>query len=308
MKTDQEQHESDVATTGNTPKDIIPSPATSSAITLRPKPTGIVRKILWYLRVYWHRLYAAMKSPRWWFGNLVYFGVLISIAWPLYSKNHLTRGIMYTMLIILSKFGTVRRLTASQAMQMIPRDYLFRKTLLNRIILESRHGQTMSDEQVLRFQQDVLSLIANYVRSHREDSSGTEIFVNLLRIEGDEVVVVARDRNHRHPQPRYKKEGMLVAIAIEQGEVAYTGDAKKELKLVGKQYKSILVLPVRDESKVYGAVSIDSTKTHHFDLEHSELERYLTPYVSLLVWTLERKKTMTLSEVVLAETSWEKQS
>ena len=134
-----------------------------------------------------------------------------------------------------------------------------------------------------------------FVRNHRDDASGTEIFVNLLVIEGDGVVVVARNHEHRVPLARYPKKDMIAARAIEQGQVAFSGNVEKEWGVTGKPYKSVLVLPVRSETAVLGAVSIDSSRGHHFDIEHRELERYLAPYVALLVWTLERNVAMVSS-------------
>jgi len=96
--------------------------------------------------------------------------------------------------------------------------------------------------------------------------------------------------HHRNPDARYPKEDMLATSAIEHGEVTWIGDLAKHFpSAAGKRYKSILVLPIIGAHAVLGAVSIDSTRKHHFDLEHKELERYLAPYVCLLAWTLEAK-------------------
>lgn len=80
---------------------------------------------------------------------------------------------------------------------------------------------------------------------------------------------------------------MLAWNAITTGEAAVTGDLSADFPGSGaKLYKSILVLPIHGMGCVLGAVSIDSVRDHHFDLEWSELERALAPYVCVLGWTL----------------------
>jgi hypothetical protein len=54
-----------------------------------------------------------------------------------------------------------------------------------------------------------------------------------------------------------------------------------------KRYRSILAIPIVGEHNgMLGAVSVDSTRPHDFDLDSEDLVRSLMPYVSLLGWTL----------------------
>jgi putative methionine-R-sulfoxide reductase with GAF domain len=82
---------------------------------------------------------------------------------------------------------------------------------------------------------------------------------------------------------------MLATKAFETGDHAFVGDVHAEYGDTEKPYRSILALPVRGESSVIAVVSIDSARPYHFDLESHDLERYLSPYIALLEWTLRAK-------------------
>jgi signal transduction protein with GAF and PtsI domain len=88
---------------------------------------------------------------------------------------------------------------------------------------------------------------------------------------------------------------MLAWRALSTGVTCVTGDVAKDFPDTGpKPYASIMAIPIHGAGRVLGVVSIDSSRRHHFDLEWSELERYLLPYVCLLGWTL-TKSTLKLS-------------
>ena len=125
-------------------------------LAVHPKPAGLVARSGWYFRVYGYRLRVAMKSPRWWFNNVVFFGIWAMIGWPLYASQHAARGVIYTLGLCVLKFGQARRMSGANAMQMIPKDYLARKTLFFRLILEARKGPTLSPDGIQRFQRDAL--------------------------------------------------------------------------------------------------------------------------------------------------------
>ena len=259
-------------------------PATA-LIRYRPK------ELSWSERVatYAHRLRASLVSPLWWVGNLLLIGFWIAVGWPVYQSS-IKRGLLHTALAIGLLVGRAWRYAAPRTMQPVPIAYLERKASLYRLIKDMQRRESMTSAEILRFQCETLVLIASYVRSHRADTAGTEIFTNLLIEDGDHLKVIARNFDHRNPDARYPKEDMLATSAIEHGEVTWIGDLAKHFpSAAGKRYKSILVLPIIGAHAVLGAVSIDSTRKHHFDLEHKELERYLAPYVCLLAWTLEAK-------------------
>jgi hypothetical protein len=144
----------------------------------------------------------------------------------------------------------------------------------------------MAPHEVSRFQRETLELVASYVRSHRADFSATQIYVNLLVEDGDELVVIARDSEHRKPGARYQRRLMAAATVFENGDHLVVGNVQREYGDVDKPYRSILLLPVRGPQTVLAVLSIDSAKAHHFDLEGRDLERYLAPYTALLEWSL----------------------
>ncbi len=213
------------------------------------------------------------------------------IGWPLFDAQAPIRGVAFAGLTVLMKVGMARRMAWSAEMKLVPRFYMERKLMMYRLILESRRASTMGPHEIARYQRDTLALIANYVRSHREDPDGTTIFVNLVVADGDAVRVVARSDDHRMPSATYSRATSLVGQVIDTGEVGYTGNIAADWEVTGKPYKSVLVLPVRDQSAILGAVAIDSSKAYHFDIEHNELDRALQPYIALLVWTLEQNRT-----------------
>jgi transcriptional regulator with GAF, ATPase, and Fis domain len=218
---------------------------------------------------------------------LIVLGFWMALGWPVYQKST-TLGVAHTAFAILVLGGRAWRYASPRTMQLVRESYLERKNMLYRLIKEMQHRELSSPTDVLRFQTDALQLIASYVRAHRGDGSGTEIFVNLLAESGNDIVVVARNHDHRQPTARYPKHQMVAWESMRLGEVGLVGDTRRELgpETRSKPYRSILILPIRDDRKILGAVSIDSSRPHHFDLEWSELERYLAPYVCLLGWTL----------------------
>src|SRR5262249_8006109 len=150
----------------------------------------------------------------------------------------------------------------------------------------------MSDGEIRGYQEDVLKLIALYVRDHRQDFSASKVFVNLLVAEGADIVVLARDRSHREASPRMPKTTWLPWAAVVMRETQVTGDVYAEYPDTppGKPYKSIMVMPVWCRDKIVAAVSVDSSHSYHFDRESTKLKQYLWPYVSLLAWTLNKAR------------------
>lgn len=253
------------------------------------------QRVAWYARSHSYRFWASIKTARFWWQNVVFFGAWIAVGWPVFQTNHATHSAIYVLMLIMMKLGTARRISARHNMKLIERGYLERKTLLYRLILESRLARTLNEDQVLRFQVETLQLIANFVRCHREDEASRKIFVNLLVRDSADILVLARDTPTRQPNARYPRSSMLAEEAISSGEAVFTGNVHARFPNFpgrAKTYNSILVLPIRNERGILGAVSIDSTELHHFDLEYNELERFLAPYLALLVWTLERRELL----------------
>jgi hypothetical protein len=146
-----------------------------------------------------------------------------------------------------------------------------------------------TEHEIEGFQQDTLRLIASFVRDHRSDLRGKRIFVNLLVAEGEELVVVARSDPKRPVPQRYKADECLVAwTAITEGVTQFTGDIYADCPGTprGKPYNSVLVIPIKLDKRVLGAVSVDSAAKYHFDRYVDELQTEMAPYVQLLAVTL----------------------
>jgi hypothetical protein len=173
-------------------------------------------------------------------------------------------------------------------MQQLAKGYLTRKVLLYRLVQDAPRAALMSAHEISRFQQEVLHLIASYVRDHRRDVGAKQIFANLLVGEGDEMVVIARDQAHRSGTARYPKVRMIAARALESGKPQLVGELYEEWPETdgSKPYHSILAIPVFLENKTVGVVSIDSSIPWHFHAD-PHLVDYLLPYVGLLAWTLD---------------------
>lgn len=236
-----------------------------------------------------HRLRADVRRPWWWYNLLARLVMFVVALWAIFARSK-PLGFFAIVAAIAGAYGTSRKLAGPQTTDVVQTRQKQRALEMQRLISRMPpNRELMTREQTEEFQGDVLRLIANYVRSHREDVNETEIFVNLLVAVGDHMIVIARDKAHRQSGAKYPRAGMLVAKAFDTNEVQWTGDAESDFGLK-RAYKSILALPIRNVSGVpLGVVSIDSTRPHHFDIEVDELEPHLGPFLSLLIWTLEER-------------------
>jgi hypothetical protein len=226
-----------------------------------------------------------MFSGSWWLRTGIFLLSLGALGIPVYQKS-VGLGLLHSAITVVLVLGKAAVFSSNRTMKIVHRDYLERKALLYRLIKDLQRHPEMTREEVSRFQREALELIASYVRAHRADFSRTEIFVNLLVEDGDSLVVIARDRDHRMPGARYSRSTMAAAKVFESGDHIVVGNVHREYGDVEKEYRSILVLPVRGRSGISAVVSIDSARAHHFDLEARDLERFLQPYIGLLEWTL----------------------
>lgn len=256
--------------------------ATGGEIEL-PTNRRLTTKI--YVIAWYQRARAALKSPAWWGQILAFVIFWVAVGWPLFKDTK--KGILYVVLVALGASARAWAQATPKLMQLVRDQYFQRKMIFYRLLKRMQFQPTWSVEEVQNFQREALWLIASYVRGHRADWQASEIFVNLVVAEGDEVVVIARDMDHRTPLARYPKAGMFVWQVIKKGVTATTGDLAGDYPASpSKPYKSILAIPVQGEGCVLGAVSIDSARAHHFDLEALDLGRGLAPYICLLAWTL----------------------
>lgn len=167
--------------------------------------------------------------------------------------------------------------------------------------LKSVHRNPDEAKQILT---DLLDTIVLHVRDYRGcvRDDRPVVFANVLVVEGDSMVVIARDAVSHSPEYRrdipqsYPKASLLCGRAVESGRVISTGDLLSEYPETNanKQYKSILAIPLfPEDGKPYGALSIDSTRSYFFEglnagkLE-SDLENTLQPYIQMITLVMEQ--------------------
>lgn len=241
-----------------------------------------------HLHVCWFRF-------RYWAGQssvlvrILYTLVYLYLPLTAATQLGLSDTTIYGLIALIAAQGAkAYRDSSPKHMQQLTQGYLTRKILLNRLVQDAPRAGIMSAHEVSRFQQEALHLIATYVRDHRRDLGAKHIFANLLIGDGDEMVVVARDRAHRTNSARYLKKRMVAARALETGRTQLVGELYEEWPDTDgeKPYRSILAIPVFLGNRTVGVVSIDSSIPWHFHADPN-LADYLMPYVGLLAWTLD---------------------
>jgi hypothetical protein len=248
-----------------------------------------------YARTYWYRFRANLRSWAAWQSGLVTFGFWFAVLVPAVEAS-LKKGAAYIAFAVLLSLLKALRHSRPENMKLVRREYFERKALMYKLVRQMHRRHAMSAQEIKRFQQDALGLVASYVRGHRADSSGTVIFANLLVEDGDDLVVVARDSYHYHrsDNARYPKHSMVAWYAMQAMGEVFVGDVKQvtpELT-ARKPYRSVLAIPLVTDTgdgsgtHVVGVVSIDSAEPNHFDIEAKKLSHALMPYLALLGWTL----------------------
>jgi hypothetical protein len=251
----------------------------------RRPSTGLSAQAGRWATIGFHRAKASLFSWSWWGRTGLFLILFCVLGYPAYQKS-LGLGLLHTALSVMAVLGKAYVYSTDRSMKIVRARYLERKLWLYRLIKALQRTPEMTLAELQSFQRDTLCLIASYVRSHRADLWATQIYVNLLIESGDELVVIARDSEHRHPGARYPRTVMAASAVFSSGAHLVVGNVHTQYGDVEKPYKSILLLPVRGPSSIIAVVSIDSAKAHHFDLEGDELERYLAPYLALLEWSV----------------------
>jgi hypothetical protein len=177
--------------------------------------------------------------------------------------------------------------------------------ILKKINLASAgRADPLAAKELRELLSDILDVIGLHVRDHRGNhSKNVQVFATLLLVDGDELVVVARDRNLAHkdrkrPVPvRYPKALLAAGRAVESRSAVSVGDYHIEYPEFPKDkpYRSILVIPLtssKDDNVIFGVVSIDSSRPYFFQsftpgAAENELENTLAPYLHTLVLVLE---------------------
>ena len=238
------------------------------------------------ITVVWYQLRGELVSREFWVRLVLIVVQISSIAVPLF-KAGIKTGILSLGGFVGTWFLRSWRETRRPNLKAFERNAAERSTTLYRAVSDLQRREELTPEEVQRYRCDVLRYIAQFVRDHRRDSGSPTIFANLLVADGDDLVVVARDREHRITMARYPKAPMLAWEAITTGLVQLTGDVRTDYPDTarGKPYTSILTIPVFHRGRPVAAVCIDSSSRYHFDLEWRELVDHLAPYVAMLGWT-----------------------
>lgn len=283
--------------------DVEPAPASSAAsdskVIVRSKPAPeaetakpkLVHGSRRWLFIAKHYAWTSVRSWRWWLQVvllLMQIGILLQPIWALGVKSYGFSFVAFIGITIAKRWKD----TAPQNRKVVARNYDERKLRMYTLVHAIQQHELMTGPEIVQFQRDTLELIAAYVRDHRLDwSSKPTIFANLLVEDGADLVVVARDSEHRSTPARYPKDKMLAWTALTTGEAAVTGDVCRDFPETSRDrsYRSILAVPVHRDGQVVGVVSIDSSQPFHFDLSAAELDTHLKPYVALLAWTLQKR-------------------
>jgi|JI10StandDraft_1071094.scaffolds.fasta_scaffold28831_4 hypothetical protein len=190
-------------------------------------------------------------------------------------------------------------------MRLLKYHYDERKLMLQKLLHTQQRwfASAPTAREVETFFDEALALISLYVRDHRGDlKDSKKIFANLLVRDGDEVVVVRRSGSDRPFPLRYGRESCGLAWeALRSGAAQVTGDVFVDFPNTPKtkKYRSVLVLPVKLQGAVLGAVSIDSELPYHFDSDFHNLQAHLAPYVQLLALALSYAHATTLASRAL---------
>lgn len=176
----------------------------------RWQSTGLRAQARRWLSISAHRARGAVFSLSWWKRTALFLVFVVAIGTPLYQQS-VKLGLLHSAGTLLAVFIKAAIFSSDRTMKLVRFKYLERKVLLYTLIKDLQRAPAMGAAERVRFQSDVLRLIASYVRSHRSDFSETEIYVNLIVEDGSDLVVLARDSNHRLPRARYPRASLAAA-------------------------------------------------------------------------------------------------
>ncbi|MFY0571122.1 GAF domain-containing protein [Archangium lansingense] len=234
----------------------------------------------------------AITSPSWWGRAALALGGMAAISVPVFAKFGWTGGglhIGFQLLLLAVRAWTQ---SAPQNLAQVERSSNRRRLALYKLVQQMNQRMSLMPWQVGQFQQEVLALVASYVRDHRGDYDGTKVFVNLLVERGDVMEVIARDKDHRVLGRRIPKAHSIAWEAMRSGNEVYTGQLYEDYPdtELGKKYESVLAIPVRFGTTIVGVVTIDSESAFHFEGEVKKVTTLVMPYIAMLGWTLQDER------------------
>jgi len=223
----------------------------------RTRTRGLTRRAV----VLGHWLNFQLHSTGMWSWAVDAFVNVALTVWPMIVIGK-KFAVLYFLAHGASRLFTKWREGAPANMKLVRYDYDARKLLHHRLVQKMMRAASMSPNEIAEFQQDALQLVVAYVRAHRADRKGTAIFANLLIEDGDEMVVVARNQEHREPLSRQSKMTSLAWNALKSGDIMVTGDVYDDYPETppGKPYWSVLAIPVRLGYDTVAVVCVDSSR------------------------------------------------
>jgi hypothetical protein len=144
----------------------------------------------------------------------------------------------------------------------------------------------LTETELHQIEQGILVAIRSEVEAQVLDTEGIYINATLLISDpanSDMLLVKNRAIPDRMLNLTYRKETMLVWNSMQLRSPMYVPDFQGDDT---KPYRSILAFPILHETPgrltALGAVSVDSSRSHHFDGLQKKLETKLLPYLTLL--------------------------
>lgn len=230
-------------------------------------------------------------------GTLIYFAINLAVVlipfvytiknWR-YGAGLLTA---YLVLLLISR----REAFSPKQVRLVKDGYNGRKAKFTAVINELSKGVDFGRVDKRMVRQYALDMIVSYTRGYRHDGEKTKIFSCLMTQEdgGKNIRVLLRGQDSVRSGEIdivYSAKGMLAAKCFALKDIQVEGDIKENYPdtKVGKQYNSVLCLPIlgpAPDYDIYAVVSIDSTEFYHFDTCAGELHTGLMPYLALISMT-----------------------
>lgn len=268
-------------------------PRLFSSITESQSPSSpLLRALNRSWRVKWHGFVGWAFSPGWFDHALLFSFQLALIAFPVWAQGW-KHGLAYTLIYMVVAIWKANRDLSTANLVAVRRNRVEREMRLYRLQHRTqellRSADPIGADSLRGYREEVLEFLASYVRDHRVDRKGTQIFVNLVAPEEEEMVVLARNQPHRQNSGRLAKGHSLAWQVMSSGEAKVVGDLYAEFPNtpLGKTYNSILAIPIILRDRTLGVVCIDSTRKYHFDSDFRELVNSLSPTIAMLAWTLD---------------------
>jgi hypothetical protein len=137
----------------------------------------------------------------------------------------------------------------------------------------------------------LLTAIRSQVEALVADTEGIHIKVCLVVPDPQDetrLLVLSRSDGDRRYPVSYPREDLVAWSAIQSRRFSYSRSLPPR---EGKEYKCIIAYPIlsdegRGNIRPLGSVSIDSTRSHHFDGLEGKMETRLLPYIQLLQLSL----------------------